>query len=93
MLYNKDCPSAERTSFKYLYFLQQCLVDGDLNTAASYLIILQNLEKYYISRQVESITLCLYSSRFIMFLPNSIPSLAGYFTTGSCVREEVLGFG
>ncbi|XP_067944083.1 guanine nucleotide exchange factor subunit RIC1-like isoform X2 [Watersipora subatra] len=30
---------------------EECLVNGDLDTASSYLIILQNLEKFYVSRQ------------------------------------------
>ena len=32
-------------------YFQQCLLNGELRTAASYLIILQNLEKPIISRQ------------------------------------------
>ena len=33
-------------------FIQECLISGRLETAASYLIILQNLEKPIASRQV-----------------------------------------
>ena len=37
----------------FLYFpFQECLINGKLETAASYLIILQNLEKPMASRQV-----------------------------------------
>ena len=36
---------------EYIIVLQQCLLNGELRTAASYLIILQNLEKPIISRQ------------------------------------------
>ena len=35
-----------------LWLLQECLLEGKLDTAASYLIILQNLEQPIVARQV-----------------------------------------
>ena len=44
----------QHTNITPIHYFQQCMMSNELETAASYLIILQNLERPIISRQVQS---------------------------------------
>ena len=44
----------QHTNITQIHYFQQCMMNNELETAASYLIILQNLERPIISRQVQT---------------------------------------